>query len=247
MRGMVLRLRSGFRLRTPASLTPAQRLKFESRLAHHARDGPSTALRISPADSRFAHARTAAQVRVPPRPPCAARKARIRRKYSDCIMIGWKSNSPVHRGEWRSVKWHFLEERTTLQKRLRPKVSGEPLDGPVAQRLEQGTHNPLVGGSNPSGPTSLRPLWRASARHASPLLARRANRPALQSGYAKARFRFSMASSISWRFLKPTVTASTPALRKAKRIASTRSLCCVKAPLPISFILMTPMPSFLTC
>ena len=26
--------------------------------------------------------------------------------------------------------------------------------GPVAQRLEQGTHNPLVGGSNPSGPTT---------------------------------------------------------------------------------------------
>ncbi len=25
--------------------------------------------------------------------------------------------------------------------------------GPVAQRSEQGTHNPLVGGSNPSGPT----------------------------------------------------------------------------------------------
>lgn len=25
--------------------------------------------------------------------------------------------------------------------------------GPVAQRLEQRTHNPLVGGSNPSGPT----------------------------------------------------------------------------------------------
>ena len=24
--------------------------------------------------------------------------------------------------------------------------------GPVAQWLEQGTHNPLVGGSNPSGP-----------------------------------------------------------------------------------------------
>jgi hypothetical protein len=33
-----------------------------------------------------------------------------------------------------------------------PKV----LKGPVAQRLEQGTHNPLVGGSNPSGPTSNR-------------------------------------------------------------------------------------------
>ena len=27
------------------------------------------------------------------------------------------------------------------------------IPGPVAQRLEQGTHNPLVGGSNPSGPT----------------------------------------------------------------------------------------------
>jgi hypothetical protein len=26
--------------------------------------------------------------------------------------------------------------------------------GPLAQRLEQGTHNPLVGGSNPSGPTN---------------------------------------------------------------------------------------------
>ena len=24
--------------------------------------------------------------------------------------------------------------------------------GPIAQRLEQGTHNPLVGGSNPPGP-----------------------------------------------------------------------------------------------
>ena len=39
--------------------------------------------------------------------------------------------------------------------------------GPVAQRLEQGTHNPLVGGSNPSGPTMDRSssilvsrLWR---------------------------------------------------------------------------------------
>ncbi len=30
--------------------------------------------------------------------------------------------------------------------------------GPVAQRLEQGTHNPLVGGSNPSGPTIPFPL-----------------------------------------------------------------------------------------
>src|ERR1700676_3907695 len=26
-------------------------------------------------------------------------------------------------------------------------------DGPIAQRLEQGTHNPLVPGSNPGGPS----------------------------------------------------------------------------------------------
>ena len=31
-----------------------------------------------------------------------------------------------------------------------------PSNGPVAQRLEQGTHNPLVLGSNPSGPTIIR-------------------------------------------------------------------------------------------
>ena len=29
------------------------------------------------------------------------------------------------------------------------------VEGPVAQRSEQGTHNPLVGGSNPSGPTRI--------------------------------------------------------------------------------------------
>ena len=34
-----------------------------------------------------------------------------------------------------------------------PEVSRVRHPGPVAQRLEQGTHNPLVGGSNPSGPT----------------------------------------------------------------------------------------------
>ena len=30
--------------------------------------------------------------------------------------------------------------------------------GPVAQRLEQGTHNPLVVGSNPTGPTISKSL-----------------------------------------------------------------------------------------
>jgi hypothetical protein len=34
-----------------------------------------------------------------------------------------------------------------------PKDASGNYPGPVAQRLEQGTHNPLVGGSNPSGPT----------------------------------------------------------------------------------------------
>lgn len=29
------------------------------------------------------------------------------------------------------------------------------LKGPLAQRLEQGTHNPLAVGSNPTRPTSL--------------------------------------------------------------------------------------------
>jgi hypothetical protein len=33
------------------------------------------------------------------------------------------------------------------------------MSGPVAQRLEQGTHNPLVGGSNPSGPTKSVRGW----------------------------------------------------------------------------------------
>src|SRR5437667_4705150 len=31
--------------------------------------------------------------------------------------------------------------------------------GPVAQRLEQWTHNPLVPGSNPGGPTILFSTW----------------------------------------------------------------------------------------
>ena len=43
------------------------------------------------------------------------------------------------------------------------------LIGPVAQRLEQGTHNPLVVGSNPTGPTSLR-LSAAKAEALTPQL-----------------------------------------------------------------------------
>ena len=33
-------------------------------------------------------------------------------------------------------------------------------NGPVAQRLEQGTHNPLVRGSNPCGPTRFLQTFR---------------------------------------------------------------------------------------
>ncbi len=63
-------LHSGFRLRAPASLTPANRLKFESLLRHQVRLPRSlAALGISPAGSRFAHARKAAQVRVPSSAP----------------------------------------------------------------------------------------------------------------------------------------------------------------------------------
>src|ERR1700756_4469495 len=37
--------------------------------------------------------------------------------------------------------------------RVRAKPQFRQQCGPVAQRLEQGTHNPLVRGSNPCGPT----------------------------------------------------------------------------------------------
>src|SRR5712664_3872556 len=57
--------------------------------------------------------------------------------------------------------------------RLRQAVDARPtlsrydvlvMAGPVAQRLEQRTHNPLVLGSNPSGPTNkfLRPAFAIS-------------------------------------------------------------------------------------
>ena len=51
--------------------------------------------------------------------------------------------------------------------------------GPVAQRLEQRTHNPLVLGSNPSGPTNLSVSFRfvgrgpARAEWAGPLVSTR--------------------------------------------------------------------------
>jgi hypothetical protein len=38
------------------------------------------------------------------------------------------------------------------------------IPGPIAQRLEQGTHNPLVAGSIPAGPT-----WKGLSRRRRPL------------------------------------------------------------------------------
>jgi len=64
----VPRCRSGFRRRAPASLTPAQRLKFDSRWRYQVMLGEgcqlqvprpdASGLGISPAGSRFAHARS---------------------------------------------------------------------------------------------------------------------------------------------------------------------------------------------
>src|SRR6266404_5959257 len=75
-------LRSGFRLRAPASLTPANRLKFDSeprlQISPTAINTRSlAALGISPAGSRFAHARKPAQVRFSPAPPISPIAIRI--------------------------------------------------------------------------------------------------------------------------------------------------------------------------
>ncbi len=43
--------------------------------------------------------------------------------------------------------------RESIRRGLKYTFATIILIGPVAQRLEQGTHNPLVLGSNPRGPT----------------------------------------------------------------------------------------------
>jgi hypothetical protein len=45
-----------------------------------------------------------------------------------------------------------VSRRILFYTNMRNKIRNA-LHGPVAQRLEQGTHNPLVAGSNPAGPT----------------------------------------------------------------------------------------------
>ena len=48
--------------------------------------------------------------------------------------------------------------RESIRRRLKYTFGSNILNGPVAQRLEQGTHNPLVVGSNPTGPTIQKSL-----------------------------------------------------------------------------------------
>ena len=48
--------------------------------------------------------------------------------------------------------------RESIRRSLKYTFATIILIGPVAQRLEQGTHNPLVVGSNPTGPTILKSL-----------------------------------------------------------------------------------------
>ena len=55
--------------------------------------------------------------------------------------------------------------------------------GPVAQRLEQGTHNPLVGGSNPSGPTIFDPDGHKFADRLHQRVVTRSNSKKRKSGF----------------------------------------------------------------
>src|SRR5438309_9661400 len=48
------------------------------------------------------------------------------------------------------------EETQTSRLSIRPLANTLPTIGPIAQRLEQATHNRLVVGSNPTGPTTIK-------------------------------------------------------------------------------------------
>ena len=47
-----------------------------------------------------------------------------------------------------------IPRRVTFYQNMQNKIQSA-LNGPVAQWLEQGTHNPLVAGSNPAGSTKI--------------------------------------------------------------------------------------------
>ena len=77
-----------------------------------------------------------------------------------CLELGIRRGSCGFAGQSNILV--SLKVHPSWKSRLRTLISGiryiqaedrHSHKGPVAQRLEQGTHNPLVGGSNPSGPT----------------------------------------------------------------------------------------------
>ena len=61
----------------------------------------------------------------------------------------------IHFDESSTPKVCYLKHRTTpialAARRFQSKITAQ---GPIAQRLEQATHNRLVTGSNPVGPTT---------------------------------------------------------------------------------------------
>ena len=54
----------------------------------------------------------------------------------------------------RMAAQQFFSEHPAYTPRRITAEAEDMVKGPVAQRLEQGTHNPLVPGSNPGGPSS---------------------------------------------------------------------------------------------
>ena len=79
------------------------------------------------------------------RPPYLTKKERA--EYKEYLMAQEDETNFMLWGEWKLSKV-FKKTLTQLEKEQKLK----PL-GPIAQRLEQTTHNRLVGGSNPSRPT----------------------------------------------------------------------------------------------
>ena len=64
--------------------------------------------------------------------------------------------SNFFRGRTRGCNHTRLQLFSDLSPALRQEIILLSKRGPLAQRLEQGTHNPLVVGSNPTGPTTLK-------------------------------------------------------------------------------------------
>ena len=54
--------------------------------------------------------------------------------------------------------------RESIRRGLKYTFASKIPSGPVAQRLEQGTHNPLVVGSNPTGPTTSKRCFLSKAK-----------------------------------------------------------------------------------